>query len=109
MPQGYSGSSSAFDYDVVIVGAGISGIGFAYRLQQTNPNLSYVILESRHEIGGTWSLFKYPGMLGSAYWILLGVADPQILIQASDPTLTSTRSASRGSHGTRAWRLQEAI
>ncbi|OAA69215.1 Flavin monooxygenase-like protein [Akanthomyces lecanii RCEF 1005] len=58
MPQGHS----TVDYDVVIVGAGISGIGFAYRLQQTNPNLSYVILESRHEIGGTWSLFKYPGI-----------------------------------------------
>lgn len=62
MPQGHS----TVDYDVVIVGAGISGIGFAYRLQQTNPNLSYVILESRHEIGGTWSLFKYPGRLASA-------------------------------------------
>ncbi|KAK5164030.1 uncharacterized protein LTR77_010121 [Saxophila tyrrhenica] len=49
-------------YDVVIVGAGISGINFAYRLQERNPNLSFVILEGRHEIGGTWSLFQYPGI-----------------------------------------------
>ncbi|KIW12609.1 hypothetical protein PV08_09887 [Exophiala spinifera] len=50
------------DYDVVIVGAGISGIAFAYRLQERNPDLSYCILEARHEIGGTWSLFQYPGV-----------------------------------------------
>lgn len=67
-----NGNTSAVDYDVVIVGAGISGIGFAYRLQQTNPGLSYVIIEARHEIGGTWSLFKYPGALGSATLILRG-------------------------------------
>ncbi|OQU98453.1 hypothetical protein CLAIMM_04239 isoform 2 [Cladophialophora immunda] len=50
------------DYDVVIVGAGISGIAFAYRLQERNPDLTYCILEARHEIGGTWSLFQYPGI-----------------------------------------------
>lgn len=49
-------------YDVVIVGAGISGINFAYRLQERNPNLTYTVLENRHEMGGTWSLFKYPGI-----------------------------------------------
>ncbi|OAA72390.1 Flavin monooxygenase-like protein [Cordyceps fumosorosea ARSEF 2679] len=62
MPDRKNADTKAFDYDVVIVGAGISGIGFAYRLQQSNPNLSYVIIEGRHEIGGTWSLFKYPGI-----------------------------------------------
>lgn len=49
-------------YDVLIVGAGISGINFAYRLQESHPTLSYAVLEGRHEIGGTWSLFQYPGM-----------------------------------------------
>jgi cation diffusion facilitator CzcD-associated flavoprotein CzcO len=49
------------DYDVIIVGAGISGLNFAHRLQERNPDLRYCILEGRHEIGGTWSLFKYPG------------------------------------------------
>lgn len=48
--------------DVVIVGAGISGINFAQRLQESNPSLSYVILEGRDSIGGTWDLFKYPGI-----------------------------------------------
>ncbi|KAK4500753.1 hypothetical protein PRZ48_008943 [Zasmidium cellare] len=49
------------DYDVVIIGAGISGICFAYRLQERNPHLRYCILEGRDDIGGTWSFFKYPG------------------------------------------------
>lgn len=48
--------------DVVIVGAGISGINFARRLQESNPSLSYVILEGRNSIGGTWDFFKYPGI-----------------------------------------------
>ncbi|KAK1061813.1 hypothetical protein LTR74_010724 [Friedmanniomyces endolithicus] len=55
-------ASETVDYDVVIIGAGISGINFAYRLQERLPNLSYTILESRHELGGTWSLFNYPGI-----------------------------------------------
>ena len=50
------------DVDVVIVGAGISGIGAAYRIHQRNPGLSYVILERRNQIGGTWDLFRYPGV-----------------------------------------------
>ncbi|KAG6286313.1 hypothetical protein E4U46_005034 [Claviceps purpurea] len=50
------------DFDVIIIGAGLSGINFAYRLQERNPNLSYCIVDGRHEIGGTWSLFNYPGI-----------------------------------------------
>jgi len=51
------------DYvDVVIVGAGISGLGAAYRLTERNPNLTYTILERRAQIGGTWDLFRYPGV-----------------------------------------------
>ncbi|KAJ5385700.1 hypothetical protein N7509_008241 [Penicillium cosmopolitanum] len=48
--------------DVVIIGAGISGINFAQRLQESNPSLSLVILEGRNSIGGTWDFFKYPGI-----------------------------------------------
>ncbi|KAI5360048.1 putative FAD/NAD(P)-binding domain superfamily [Septoria linicola] len=55
-------TSEKLDYDVVIIGAGISGICFAYRLQERHPDLTYCILESRKEIGGTWSFFKYPGL-----------------------------------------------
>lgn len=48
--------------DVLIIGAGISGIGAAYRLQERNPRLTYAILERRARIGGTWDLFRYPGI-----------------------------------------------
>lgn len=50
------------DLDVVIIGAGISGINSSYHLQTRCPNLSYTVLEGRKELGGTWSLFKYPGI-----------------------------------------------
>lgn len=49
-------------FDVIIVGAGISGINAAYRLQSELPNYSYAILEARDDLGGTWDLFKYPGI-----------------------------------------------
>jgi cation diffusion facilitator CzcD-associated flavoprotein CzcO len=48
--------------DVLIVGAGISGIGAAYRIREKNPGLSYTILERRERLGGTWDLFRYPGI-----------------------------------------------
>jgi cation diffusion facilitator CzcD-associated flavoprotein CzcO len=48
--------------DVLILGAGISGIGAAYRLQERNPHVSYTMLERRSQIGGTWDLFRYPGI-----------------------------------------------
>ncbi|KAA0097939.1 NAD(P)/FAD-dependent oxidoreductase [Mycolicibacterium sp. P1-18] len=48
--------------DVLIIGAGISGLGAAYRIHQRNPQLSYTILERRERIGGTWDLFRYPGI-----------------------------------------------
>jgi monooxygenase len=48
--------------DVLIVGAGVSGIGCAYHLQSEQPSKSYVILEGREASGGTWDLFRYPGI-----------------------------------------------
>jgi monooxygenase len=48
--------------DVVVVGAGISGIGAAYNLKKRCPQKSFTILEGRSNIGGTWDLFKYPGI-----------------------------------------------
>lgn len=48
--------------DVAIIGGGISGINTAYRVHAADPTLNYTIFESRNEIGGTWSFFKYPGL-----------------------------------------------
>jgi cation diffusion facilitator CzcD-associated flavoprotein CzcO len=48
--------------DVLIIGAGISGIGAAYRIREKNPDLTYTVLERRARIGGTWDLFRYPGI-----------------------------------------------
>jgi cation diffusion facilitator CzcD-associated flavoprotein CzcO len=56
------GSEQAEYSDVLIIGAGISGIGAAYRIHEKNPVLSYTVLERRDRIGGTWDLFRYPGI-----------------------------------------------
>ena len=56
-------TSEAIEHvDVLIVGAGISGIGCAHYLQRHHPQRSYRILEARERIGGTWDLFRYPGI-----------------------------------------------
>src|SRR5262249_1446940 len=49
-------------FDVVIVGAGLSGIGAAHHLRSKCPTKTFVILEGRAAIGGTWDLFRYPGI-----------------------------------------------
>lgn len=64
--------STAAHYDVIIVGAGLSGIGAAYRLQEQHPQRSYAILEARVAIGGTWDLFRYPGVRSDSDMYTLG-------------------------------------
>ena len=59
-------------FDVVVVGAGISGIGAGYHLQTLCPTHSYVILEGREDIGGTWDLFRYPGVRSDSDMHTLG-------------------------------------
>ena len=59
-------------YDVVIIGAGISGISAAYHLQKHCPEKRFVILEGRDRIGGTWDLFKYPGIRSDSDMYTLG-------------------------------------
>lgn len=54
--------TKAEEFDVLIVGAGISGIGMACHLQMDCPGKSFAILERREAIGGTWDLFRYPGI-----------------------------------------------
>ncbi len=60
--------------DVLIVGAGLSGIGAGYHLQKRCPGKSYVILENRDAIGGTWDLFRYPGIRSDSDMYTLGYA-----------------------------------
>lgn len=50
------------EVDVVVIGAGMSGIGAGFRLQQQCPQLDFAVLEGRGDIGGTWDLFRYPGI-----------------------------------------------
>jgi monooxygenase len=59
-------------FDVLIVGAGLSGIGAGYHLQTQSPDRSYVILEGREAIGGTWDLFRYPGIRSDSDMYTLG-------------------------------------
>jgi len=58
--------------DVLVVGAGISGICAGYHLQRSCPDRSYAILEARDDIGGTWDLFRYPGIRSDSDMYTLG-------------------------------------
>ena len=65
-------ADTAEHVDVLIVGAGLSGIGAAHHLQAAFPGKSYRILESRNAIGGTWDLFRYPGVRSDSDMQTLG-------------------------------------
>jgi cation diffusion facilitator CzcD-associated flavoprotein CzcO len=65
-------TSPAENVDVLIIGAGISGIGAAHHLQERCPGKSYAILEARASIGGTWDLFRYPGIRSDSDMHTLG-------------------------------------
>lgn len=60
------------DFDVLIVGAGISGIGMAAHMEMMCPGRSYAIVERREQIGGTWDLFRYPGIRSDSDMHTLG-------------------------------------
>ena len=59
-------------FDVVVVGAGLSGIGAGYHLRTNCPDRSFIILEGRDCIGGTWDLFRYPGIRSDSDMYTLG-------------------------------------
>jgi monooxygenase len=61
-------------FDVMIVGAGLSGIGAACHLRRACPNKSFAILEGRAAIGGTWDLFRYPGIRSDSDMFTFGYA-----------------------------------
>ena len=65
-------SSRATDFDVLIVGAGISGIGMAAHMKQKVPDHSFAIVERRENLGGTWDLFRYPGVRSDSDMHTLG-------------------------------------
>ena len=59
-------------FDVIVVGAGLSGIGAARQLQDTCPGKTFAILEGRDGIGGTWDLFQYPGVRSDSDMYTMG-------------------------------------
>lgn len=64
--------TQATHFDVIIVGAGLSGIGAAYHLQTLCPGKTYAVLEGRERLGGTWDLFQYPGIRSDSDMYTLG-------------------------------------
>ena len=116
---------SAVDHvDVLIVGAGLSGICAAYHVQTGLPGKSYAILEAREALGGTWDLFRYPGIrsdsdaptLGFAFRPWTGdrsIADGASILAYIEETARQTGVADRICYGHKvifaAWRTAEAL
>jgi cation diffusion facilitator CzcD-associated flavoprotein CzcO len=61
-----------YDFDIIIVGAGLSGIGAAHRIKTECPTKRFTVLEARDTIGGTWDLFRYPGVRSDSDMFTLG-------------------------------------
>ena len=88
-------------FDVLVVGAGISGIGAGYHLQTKCPGKSYAILEGRETIGGTWDLFRYPGIRSDSDMYTLGFSfypwkEKEAI--ADGPAIFSIRSSKKESN-----------
>ena len=89
-------------FDVLIVGAGLSGIGAGYHLQTRCPGKSYAILEARGCSGGTWDLFRYPGIRSDSDMFTLGYSfkpwtDPKAI--ADGPSILSYVRQTAAEHG----------
>ena len=98
-------------FDVVIVGAGLSGIGAAHHLTTKCPDRSFVILEGRSDIGGTWDLFRYPGVRSDSDMHTLGysfkpwtheksIADGPSIMEYLRETVAENRTAEKIRFGT---------
>ena len=71
-PTPYSSEKAIANLDVLIIGAGLSGIGTAWHLQADCPTKTYAILEARTALGGKWNLFRYPGVRSDSDMYTLG-------------------------------------
>ncbi|MBL8341119.1 MAG: alpha/beta hydrolase fold domain-containing protein [Rubrivivax sp.] len=90
------------ELDVAIVGAGLSGIGVGVRLRHELPQLSFALLEARQAIGGTWDLFRYPGVRSDSDMYTLGYdfkpwVDAQAI--AGGPAIRSYIEQTGAEHG----------
>jgi len=74
MSSSQNSEASQEYYDVIIIGAGLSGISAAYHLKQNCPGKTFALLERRENIGGTWDLFRYPGVRSDSDMFTLGYA-----------------------------------
>ena len=104
-------SSAAPDFDVLVVGAGLSGVGAGCHLQARCPGLGYAILEARDAIGGTWDLFRYPGVRSDSDMHTLGysfqpwrgakaIADGSSILEYVRETAPSTASTGASASAT---------
>lgn len=98
--------------DVLIIGAGISGIDVAYRLRERCPELTWTIVEARDRLGGTWDLFRYPGVRSDSDMYTLAfpfrpwtgadsIVDGDEILRYVDETAAQTGIAERIEFGTR--------
>jgi monooxygenase len=88
--------------DVIVIGAGLSGVGAGCRLRRNHPQRSFAVLESRDAIGGTWDLFRYPGIRSDSDMHTLGYdfapwTDPQAI--ADGPKILEYVRRTADAHG----------
>jgi cation diffusion facilitator CzcD-associated flavoprotein CzcO len=89
-------------FDVLVIGAGLSGVGAAWHLQTLCPDRSYAILEARAAMGGTWDLFRYPGVRSDSDMYTLGYRfrpwrDPKAI--ADGPSIRAYIEETAREHG----------
>jgi len=96
--------------DILIVGAGLSGVGAACHVRESLPGKSFAILEAREDMGGTWDLFRYPGIRSDSDMFTLGysfrpwrkaeaIADGPSILRYIRDTGVSDYTATPGNHG----------
>ncbi|QWT20871.1 NAD(P)/FAD-dependent oxidoreductase [Bacillus sp. NP157] len=89
-------------HDVLIIGAGLSGIGMACRLASACPGKSVAILERRHALGGTWDLFRYPGVRSDSDMFTFGFGFRpwhELKVLADGPSILAYIEATAREHG----------